>query len=318
MGRNPETGIHHDQTQLHLPRYGAGQNRASAAHAAALSAARRFMKTCRVSMAFPMPPILRPIRSVSRTTAGIAFVVSLLSGCAAMSSSAPVDPQQQFVAEQRNANERYYQTLAAYKPIFQNPGNYSRAEVLEKYDAVLYQYSLAAVSWVRTIYPAARQTLPPSLQPLPASSGPLSLADVNRRYEYALGMNAGMWEISMAADFGKPSKLAVPRYDGPLLFMPFAPPLPPLQDVRDPRFARLVTMTKKVDDAQKADLARQNAANARQMAENAAMHAANHPPGPNPLDSIDPRTGLPYPAPQQDTQRWCTMMGNGVGGRVPC
>lgn len=269
-------------------------------------------------MAFPMSPILRPIRSVSRTTAGVAFVVSLLSGCAALSSSAPVDPQQQFVAEQRNANMRYIDSLAAYKPVFQNPGNYSRAQVLEKYDAVLYQYSLAAVSWVRAIYPATRQTLPPSLQPLPAPSGPLSLADVDRHYEHALGMNAGMWEISMAADFGKPSKLAVPRYDGPLLFMPFAPPLPPLQDVRDPQFARLVTMTKKLDDAQKADLARQNAATAKQMAENAAMHAANHPPGSNPLDSIDPRTGLPYPAPQQDTQRWCTMMGNGVGGRVPC
>ncbi|WP_322085700.1 hypothetical protein [Burkholderia sp. BCC1999] len=235
-----------------------------------------------------------------------------------MTSSAPADPEQQFVIEQRNANVQYLNSLAAYKPVFENPRNYGRVQVLQQYDALLHQYSIAAVSWVRAIYPAARQSLPPALQPLPASSGAPSLADVNRHYEHALGMNAGMWEISMAADFGKPSKLAVPKYNGPLLFMPVAPPLPPLQDVRDPQFARLVTMTKKVDDVQKADLARQQAATARQMVENAAMHAANHPPGPNPLDSIDPRTGLPYPAPQVETQRWCTMMGNGVGGRVPC
>ncbi|WP_176045441.1 hypothetical protein [Burkholderia sp. BCC1644] len=265
-----------------------------------------------------MLKLLRPFPSALRTTAGVAFVVSVLSACAAMTSSAPVDPEQQFVTEQRNANMKYLNSLAAYKPVFENPGSYGRAQVLEQYDALLYQYSIAAVSWVRTIYPAARQTLPPSLQPLPAPSGPPSLSDVNRHYEQALDMNAGMWDISMAANFGKPSKLAVPKYNGPLLFMPVAPPLPPLQDIRDPRFARLVTKTKKVDDAQKADLAQQRAANAKQMAENAAMHAANHPPGPNPLDSIDPRTGLPYPQPQVETQRWCTMMGNGVGGRVPC
>ncbi|VBB13971.1 hypothetical protein [Burkholderia stabilis] len=265
-----------------------------------------------------MANILRQIRSAPRTVTGVAFAVCLLTGCAAMTSSVPADPEQQFVAEQRNANMQYIQSLAAYKPAFENPGSYSRAQVLEKYDAMLYQYSVAAVSWVRAVYPAARQTLPPSLRPLPAPSGPLGLADVNRHYEHALEMNAVMWEISMAADFGKPSKLAVPKYNGPLLFMPVAPPFPPLQDVRDPQFARLVTMTRKVDDAQKADLAQQRAATARQMAENAAMHAANHPPGPNPLDSINPRTGLPYPPPQVETQRWCTMMGNGVGGRVPC
>ncbi|MCA8040343.1 hypothetical protein [Burkholderia seminalis] len=265
-----------------------------------------------------MPNILRRPWSAPRTTASVAFVASLLTGCAAVTSSAPADPQQQFVAQQRNDNMRYLDSLAAYKPLFENPGGYSHAQVLEKYDAMLYQYSVAAVSWVRAMYPAARQTLPPALQPLPTPSGPLGIADVNRHYEHALGMNVGMWEISMAADFGKPSKLAVPRYDGPVLFMPVAPPFPPLQDVRDPQFARLVTMTKKVDAEQKADLARQRAETAKQMAETAARHAANHPPGPNPLDSIDPRTGLPYPQPQVETQRWCTMMGNGVGGRVPC
>ncbi|UTV57454.1 hypothetical protein [Burkholderia arboris] len=265
-----------------------------------------------------MATILRQFRLAPRTTAGVACIVSLLTGCAAMTSSVPADPEQQFVTEQRNANMLYLQSLAAYKPAFENPGSFSRAQVLAKYDAMLYQYSVAAVSYIRTVYPAARQTLPPSLQPLPAPSGPVGIADVNRHYEHALEMNAGMWEIGMAADFGKPSKLAVPKYNGPLLFMPVAPPFPPLQDVRDPQFARLVTMTKKVDDAQKADLARQNAANAKLMAETAARRAANRPPGPDPLDSINPRTGLPYPPPAQETQRWCTMMGNGVGGRVPC
>ena len=228
-----------------------------------------------------------------------------------MSTPAPVDPQLQFVAEQRNANARYAQSVLAYKPMFENPGSYSRTQILEAYEAVLQQYSAAAVSWVRAIYPAARQTLPPALQPLPALSGPATLAVVNRDYEYALGMNAAMWEIDMAEQGVRPSKLSIPKYNGPFLIMPPAVPLPPLQDVRDPKFARLVTMTKKLDDAQKADLARQHAAVEQQYAEMAAWRA-RHPT--HQYDGINPRTGLPYAPPQQDTQRWCMMN----GGRVPC
>ncbi|VWC90714.1 hypothetical protein BCO18442_01864 [Burkholderia contaminans] len=195
--------------------------------------------------------------------------------------------------------------------MFENPGGYGRAQILDAYEAVLQQYSVAAIVYARIIYPEARQALPPSLQPLPAPSGPVTLAVVNRDYEHVLGMSAALWEMDMAANFGRPSKLPIPKYTGPVLIMPPLPPFPPLQDVRDPKFARLLTMTKKVDDAQKADLARENAAIEQQYAEQAAWRA-RHPSGQ--YDHIDPRTGLPYAPPPQETQRWC-MMG---GGRVPC
>lgn len=248
-----------------------------------------------------------------RVTAVLAIVVGVLSGCAASSPSASSDPQQQLVVDQQNANRLYTQSLIAYKPFFENPGGYSQAQVLAAYDALLYKYSLAVVSWMHAIYPASRQALPPSLQPLSAPAEPLTLANVNRDYEHALGMNAAAWDIAMAADFGKPSKLPVPRYDGPILIGPVLPPLPPLQDVRDPKFAQLVTMTKRVDDAQKADLAQQRTATEKILSEAAAIRATNNLRGQG-LDQINPRTGLPYPPPQQETQRWC-MMG---GGRFPC
>ena len=246
-----------------------------------------------------------------RATVGILLVASVFSGCAPLSASAPMDPQQRSAAEQRNANALYSQKVLAYKPMFENPGGYGRAQILEAYEAVLQQYSAAAIAYARTIYPEARQTLPPSLQPLPTPSGPVTLAVVNRDYEHVLGMDAALWEMNMAAKFGRPSKLPIPKYTGPVLIMPPAPPLPPLQDVRDPKFTRLVTMTKKLDDAQKADLAREQAAIEQQYADQAAWRA-RHPTGQ--YDHIDPRTGLPYAPPQQETQRWC-MMG---GGRVPC
>ncbi|WP_260437013.1 hypothetical protein [Burkholderia contaminans] len=244
-------------------------------------------------------------------TVGLLVVASVFSGCAPLSASAPADPQQQAAVEQRNANALYSRKVLAYKPMFENPGGYGRAQILDAYEAVLQQYSVAAIVYARIIYPEARQALPPSLQPLPAPSGPVTVAVVNRDYEHVLGMSAALWEMDMAANFGRPSKLPIPKYTGPVLVMPPLPPLPPLQDVRDPKFARLVTMTKKVDDAQKADLAREHAAIEQQYAEQAAWRA-RHPSGQ--YDHIDPRTGLPYAPPPQETQRWC-MMG---GGRVPC
>lgn len=253
----------------------------------------------------------RRCRSALRATVGLLLAASVFSGCAPLSASAPTDPQQQRVAEQRNANALYSQKVLAYKPMFENPGGYGRAQILEAYEAVLQQYAAAAITYVRTIYPEARQTLPPSLQPLPAPSGPVTLAVVNRDYEQVLGMGAAMWEMDMAANFGRPSRFPIPKYTGPVLIMPPTPPFPPLQDVRDPKFARLVAMTKKLDDAQKADLAREHAAIEQQYAEQAAWRA-RHPMGQ--YDHIDPRTGLPYAAPQQETQRWCMMN----GGRVPC
>lgn len=267
----------------------------------------------KVLIALRTSGIPRQLRSVFRAIGGPVLVACVLSGCAANAPSASNDPQQQFVVAQRNANAQYYQSLLAYKPFFENPGGYSQAQVLAAYGTVLYQYSLAVGSWMRAIYPATRQALPASLQPLTAPSEPPTLASANRAYEHALGMNAAAWDISMAADFGKPSKLPVPRYDGPILIGPALPPLPPLQDVRDPKFARLVTMTRNVDDAQKADLAQQRAATDKQLAETAVFRAMHDLHGQG-LDQIDPRTGRPYPPAQQDTQRWC-MMG---GGRVPC
>lgn len=146
--------------------------------------------------------ISRHMGRAARATAGLVFIVSVLSGCAAISTPAPVDPQLQFVVEQRNANARYAQSVLAYKPMFENPGSYSRTQILEAYEAVLQQYSAAAGSWVRVVYPEARQALPPALRPLPPLSGPATLAVVNRDYESVLGMNAAMWEINLAASWG--------------------------------------------------------------------------------------------------------------------
>ncbi|WP_230959917.1 hypothetical protein [Burkholderia cepacia] len=263
----------------------------------------------RVNQAIARSP--RRCRTALGATVGILLAASVFSGCAPLSASAPADPQQQLAAEQRNANALYSQKMLAYKPMFENPGGYGRAQILDAYEAVLQQYSAAAITYVRTIYPDARQTLPPVLQPLAAPSGPVTLAVVNRDYEHVLGMGAAMWEMDMAANFGRPSRFPIPKYTGPVLIMPPTPPFPPLQDVRDPKFARLVAMTKKLDDAQKADLAREHAAIEQQYAEQAAWRA-RHPMGQ--YDHIDPRTGLPYAAPQQETQRWCMMN----GGRVPC
>ena len=57
----------------------------------------------------------------------------------------------------------YSQKVLAYKPMFENPGGYGRAQILDAYEAVLQQYSAAAIVYARIIYPDARQTLPPSL-----------------------------------------------------------------------------------------------------------------------------------------------------------
>lgn len=267
----------------------------------------------KVLIALRASGISHRLQPVLRALGSSVFVACVLSGCAANAPPASSDPQQQLVVAQRNANAQYVQSLIAYKPFFDNPGGYNQGQVLAAYEALLHQYSLAVVSWMHAIYPAARQALPPPLQPLPAPAEPFTLANANRDYEHALGMNAAAWDIAMAADFGKPSKLPVPRYDGPILVGPVVPPLPPLQDVRDPKFARLVAMTKRVDDAQKADLAQQRAATDKVLSEAAAIRATNNFRGQG-LDQINPRTGLPYPPPQQETQRWC-MMG---GGRFPC
>ena len=113
----------------------------------------------------------RRCASAVGATAGLLLAASVLSGCAPLSASAPADPQQQAVAEQRNANALYSQKVLAYKPMFENPGGYGRAQILDAYEAVLQQYSAAAIVYARIIYPDARQTLPPSLQPLPARRG---------------------------------------------------------------------------------------------------------------------------------------------------
>lgn len=271
----------------------------------------RFLfQTSRIQVDFSMS---RQIQMMFRATGALMFVVVALSGCAAISP--PPDPQQQLVISQRDARGVYEKKLISYKALAENPNTYSRTQILEAYQALLYQYSVAAVNWVRVVYPAARQTLPPSLQPFPVPSGTPTLADVNQNYEHALEMNAAMWDINGAADGRKPSKLSIPKYTGTLVIMPSAPPLPPLQDVRDPKYARLVAMTRKVDEAQKADLAQQRIAIDKQIAENNAWRAAHVS---HEYDSIDPRTGRPYPAPQQEVQRWCTISGGGVVSRVPC
>ena len=250
----------------------------------------------------------RRCASAVGATAGLLLAASVLSGCAPLSASAPADPQQQAVAEQRNANALYSQKVLAYKPMFENPGGYGRAQILDAYEAVLQQYSAAAIVCPHHLSDA-RQTLPPSLQPLPAPSGPVTLAVVNRDYEHVLGMSAALWEMDMAANFGRPSKLPIPKYNGPVLIMPPLPPFPPLQDVRDPKFARLVTMTKKVDDAQKADLARR-ARRDRATVCGAGCVAGLDTPWGSMTTSTEDRTAVC--APPQETQRWC-MMG---GGRV--
>ncbi|WP_296225880.1 hypothetical protein [Ralstonia sp. UBA689] len=242
------------------------------------------------------------------------FVVGVLSGCAAMSP--PPSPQQQLVNVQKSDRASYEKSLNAYVALAANSKASNRTRVLEAYQALLYQYSIAAGSWVRAIDPLARQTLPPALQPFPIPSGTPTLADVNRDYERALAMNATMWDINGAATGSKPPNPSVPIYTGAVLFMPSAPPLPPLQDTRDPKYARLVAMTAKVDAAQKADIAQQRAAIEKQYAEQAEWRA-RHPIG-HYYDSINPATGRPYPAPQQPEQRWCLQTGIGGTGRVPC
>ncbi len=238
----------------------------------------------------------------------IASAGMLLSGCTGVSSA---DPQQQFVEAQKSSRAVYDKSLASYRTIAANPGIHSREQVLGAYQQLLYQYSNAAISWVRAIDPPARQALPPSVQPLSEPSGTPTLTDVNRAYERALQLNAAMWEIDQAAFWGRPSNTVVPKYTGITLFMPEAPPLPPLQDARDPAYARLVAMTKAVDAAQKADIGNERVALAKQQAEQAAWSAAHID---HRYDNIDTRTGLSYPAPQQVEQRWCYQN----GGRFPC
>lgn len=157
------------------------------------------------------------------------------------------------------------------------------------------------MSYLKLVYPSL-QTLPPSLQPLPAPAGTPTPADVDRDYEHMLGMKVAMWDIGVAALWGKPSKMSIPRYHGVLPSMPVTPPLPPFQDASDPRYARLVAMTKQVDDAQKAEFEQKQQADAREIA-----RAINAPQG-----------SSSAPQPQQGVQRWCTQSGGGVIGRVPC
>jgi len=156
---------------------------------------------------------------------------------------------------------------------------------------------------VQLVYPTL-QTLPPSLQPLPEPAGTPTLADVDRDYEHAIGMKVAMWDIGTAALWGKTSKMSIPRYRGAISpSMPVTPPLPPFQDARDPRYARLVAMTKQVDDAQGAEFEQQRQAHGKEVAR-----------------AINSSSGTSYSAPQsqQGVQRWCTQSGGGVVGRVPC
>ncbi|WP_296228700.1 hypothetical protein [Ralstonia sp. UBA689] len=192
----------------------------------------------------------------------------------------------------------------------------SRAQILEAYQRLLDQYSVACRSWVRVVYPAGLQDA--ALQPLPAPTATPTLADVNRQYQRALEMDVAVWNIGEAVNWGWTSKMSIPKYTGPLLFMPVAPPLPPLQNVGDPAYARLVAMTKKVDETQKAAILQQRIETGKQLAASRAWAAENASAHRN--DSIDPRTGLSYPAPQQPqpVQRWCTQSGGGVVARVPC
>ncbi|WP_244107159.1 hypothetical protein [Burkholderia sp. BCC0419] len=217
-------------------------------------------------------------------------------------------PQPERVAAQKEEGARYTQTLASFIALVSNTPSStpdSRARILEAYQRVLYQYSVAAVSWVRLVHPTL-QPLPPSLQPLPAPTGMPATADVDRGYEHALEMRVAMWDIGAAAIWGNTSKMSIPRYRGSAPAVPVAPPLPPFQDARDPRYARLVALTKQADDAQRASFEQQRQIEAKQLANALAVARA-----------------VPYSAPQpqagpQQEQRWCTQSGGGVVGRVPC
>ncbi|KAB0638762.1 hypothetical protein [Burkholderia latens] len=252
-----------------------------------------------------------------RAAAIFTVAVIALSGCAA-TPPAPTDPQLQLVTTTRDDNVRYTKALNAYQAMVRESRAHSRAQILEAYQDLLFQYSVATTSWVRVVYPTGPQTLPPALRPFPARTGTPTLADVNRNYEHALEINVAVWEIGKAANWGKPSKEGIPKYTGPLVFMPVAPPLPPLQEASDPKFARLVAMTKKVEDAQKKDLITQKIEVGQALSASRAMGAARPSEG----DAFNPMTGRPYATQQQpqpqEVQRWCTWSTPGVNARVPC
>lgn len=244
----------------------------------------------------------RRIRTALQIVGMLAPVVAILPGCTIGTPAAP-GPQTELVAAQKDANARYTQALTSFIVFVSNAKPDSRAKILEAYQSVLHQYSLASVSYVQLVYPTL-QTLPPSLQPLPEPAGTPTLADVDRDYEHAIGMKVAMWDIGTAALWGKTSKMSIPRYRGAISpSMPVMPPLPPFQDARDPRYARLVAMTKQVDDAQGAEFEQQRQAHGKEVAR-----------------AINSSSGTSYSAPQsqQGVQRWCTQSGGGVVGRVPC
>jgi len=83
----------------------------------------------------------------------------------------------------------------------------------------------------------------------------------------------------------------------------YAPPLPPFQDARDPKYARLVAMTQQIDDSQKAALEQERRKHSEFVGKTLHPLGGSTPP--------------PQPQPQQ-VQRWCTVSGQGVTGRVPC
>lgn len=246
------------------------------------------------------------MRVAFRTVGGLVAVVGALSGCVVpvARAPAPVHASQEVIDAQKDANVRYANTLTSFIGLVSNAKNdsRSRAQILQGYQGVLYQYSQAALSYVRVVYPTL-QTLPPALQPLPAPSGTPTVADVNRDYEHTLEMRVAMWDIGEAATWGKTTKMKIPQYIGLPLYLPVAPPLPPFQDARDPNYARLVAMTQQIEASQSAALAQE-----RQKQSNfvgATLH---------------PRGGATPPAqqPQEQVQRWCTQSGQGVTSRVPC
>ncbi|VWB35649.1 hypothetical protein BAR24066_01555 [Burkholderia arboris] len=244
----------------------------------------------------------RQIRMTFRTMGIAMSVVGALAGCVVGPTNSSY-PQPQLVAAQKDANARYTQTLTSFIAFASNAKSDSRARILEAYQGVLYQYSLAAVSYVQLVYPSM-QALPPALQPLPAPAGTPTIADVDRDYEHMLGMKVAMWDIGTAALWGKTSKMSIPRYRGAISpSMPVTPPLPPFQDARDPKYARLVAMTKQVEDAQTAEFEQKRQADSREIA-----RAINAPKG----------SSYSAPQQQQGVQRWCTQSGGGVIGRVPC
>lgn len=205
---------------------------------------------------------------------------------------------------QKDANVRYAQTLTAFIGLVTSAKNdsRSRAQILQGYQGVLYQYSQATLSYVRVIYPTL-QTLPPELQPLPVPSGTPTVADVNRDYEHTLEMRVATWDIAEAATWGKTTKMKIPQFIGLPLYLPVAPPLPPFQDARDPKYARLVAMTQQIEDSQKAALAQEQEKHSK------FVGATLHPVG--------GATPPPQPQPQR-VQRWCSVSGQGVTGLLPC